>query len=149
MTDARTCDVIIIGGAVMGSATAYFLTEVLGYGGRVIVLERDPTYARAASSRSTSGFRQQFSTAINIALSRASAAFLKDANVLLADGEQPAGIPISEAGYLYLGGPDNVAAFEANHALQRAHGVDVALMTAAQLADRFPGSMSRMSRSAR
>ena len=42
-------DVIIIGGGVVGSSIAYHLLED-GFSGRVVVIERDPTYARASSS---------------------------------------------------------------------------------------------------
>lgn len=131
-------DVAIIGGAVMGSAVASFLSTNADFDGRIVVVERDQSYAYAATARSTSGFRQQFSTAANIKLSRWSADFLAHADELLAvDGVIP-GIGITESGYLYLGGPDNVAGFEANHALQRALGVDVALLDPRELKRRFP-----------
>ena len=59
--------IVIIGGGVIGSAIAYFLT-LQQPGCEVVVVERDPTYARASSALSASSIRQQFSTAINIAL---------------------------------------------------------------------------------
>ena len=37
-------DVVIIGGAIMGSSTAWFLTENPDFDGRVLVVERDPSY---------------------------------------------------------------------------------------------------------
>ena len=131
-------DVASIGGAVMGSAVAHFLGDNDDFRGRVVVLEKDRTFANAASSRSTSGFRQQFSTAVNIALSRYSAEFIKDANILLAvNGDSP-GIDVVENGYLYLGRSDMVDAFEANNALQREMGVKVALLSPTELTLRFP-----------
>lgn len=131
-------DVAIVGGAVMGSALAYFLKAELGFAGDVVVLERDQGYRQAATGRSTSGYRQQFSTGVNIELSRWSAAFLAEANERLTVGEEAPGIPVSNAGYLYLGGPAHVEGFVANHALQRAHGVDVALLGPNELRRRFP-----------
>ena len=65
----QSCDVAIVGGGVMGSAIAYFLLGPMGFPGRVIVVEKDPTYADAATSRSAGGIRQQFSTPENIAMS--------------------------------------------------------------------------------
>ncbi len=138
MTSRDACDVAIIGGAVMGSATAWFLTNELGFQGRVIVIERDPSYMNAASSRSTSGFRQQFSTRVNIEIARSSAEFLLNADEILADGDDNAGIGVKENGYLYLGGPGHAEGFERNHALQRSLGVDAVLLTPGELSLRFP-----------
>ena len=62
--------IVILGGGAMGSATAYFLTRDPAFTGKVIVLERDPSYKQASSALSASSIRQQFSTPLNIALSR-------------------------------------------------------------------------------
>ena len=131
-------DVVIVGGAVMGSATAFFLSRAAERHRRILVLEKDPTYSEAASSRSTSGFRQQFSTRVNVELARYSAEFILDAERWLGLPGEPAGVPVCEAGYLYLGGPEHVAGFQRNHALQRALGVDVALLDRGELRARFP-----------
>jgi glycine/D-amino acid oxidase-like deaminating enzyme len=58
-------DVVIIGGGVTGSATAYFLAAEDAFDGSVLVVERDPTYQHAPSARATGGIRQQFSTPEN------------------------------------------------------------------------------------
>ncbi|MDP3615650.1 MAG: FAD-dependent oxidoreductase, partial [Rubrivivax sp.] len=44
--------VVIVGGGVMGAATACFLAR--DHGVQATVLERDPSYARASSSLSAS-----------------------------------------------------------------------------------------------
>ena len=67
-------DVIVIGGGVIGSSIAYHLLDD-GFAGRVIVVERDPTYARASSNLAMGGIRQQFSSALNIQLAQFSIAF--------------------------------------------------------------------------
>ncbi len=54
-----TCDVAIVGGGVVGSAIAYFLLGQTSFKGRVVVIEKDSTYADAATSRSVGGIRQQ------------------------------------------------------------------------------------------
>ena len=45
--------IVIIGGGVIGSAIAYFLT-LQQPGCNVVVVERDPSYARASSALSAS-----------------------------------------------------------------------------------------------
>ena len=74
---SERCDVVIVGGGVVGSAIAYFLLGQTTFKGRVAVIEKDSTYADAATSRSVGGVRQQFSTPENIAMSTFGAAFIK------------------------------------------------------------------------
>ncbi|WMM90892.1 FAD-dependent oxidoreductase, partial [Heyndrickxia coagulans] len=62
-------DVIIVGGGIIGSSVAYHLLAD-GFAGRIIVFEKDPSYAYASTSRSAGGIRQLFTTAINIQMSR-------------------------------------------------------------------------------
>ncbi|MDZ4135526.1 MAG: FAD-dependent oxidoreductase, partial [Paracoccaceae bacterium] len=59
----------IIGGAVMGASTAYWLTR-LQPGLRVTVVERDTSFARASTALSVASIRQQFTTAVNVEISR-------------------------------------------------------------------------------
>jgi glycine/D-amino acid oxidase-like deaminating enzyme len=135
---SRHVDVAIIGGGVMGSSVAHFLATNPDFSGRVTVVERDRSYTYAASARSTSGFRQQFSSSVNIALSRFSIDFLRDADRRLAIGEDRPGITLVENGYLYLGAAEHVPAFEANCDLQRCLGADTILLGPDELNRRFP-----------
>ena len=50
-------DVVIVGGGIIGTATAYFLSKE---GRKVKVIERDPTYKTASFPLSLGGFRRQF-----------------------------------------------------------------------------------------
>jgi glycine/D-amino acid oxidase-like deaminating enzyme len=134
----RSYDVVIAGGAAMGSSLAYHLTADSGFKGRVLVVERDFTYAKAATSLSLSSIRQQFSSPINIRLSQAGFAFLKAARETLAvDGDGP-DLPIVENGYLYLATSAGAGALRANHEVQSAEGADVALLDPEAIQAQFP-----------
>ena len=131
-------DVVIVGGAATGSSVAYHLAADPAFTGRVLVLEQDPSYARAASALSAASIRQQYSSAINVEISLFGIAFLRAAPDLLAlDGDRPA-LGLEEGGYLFLASAEGRAALAAGHAVQRAGGADIALLDAAGLAARFP-----------
>ncbi len=81
----RTADVVVIGGAVMGASAAYWLTRMQP-GLRVIVVERDPTYARASTALSVASIRMQFTTPVNVAISRFGIGFIRDFRESLGQG---------------------------------------------------------------
>ena len=134
----QSCDVAIVGGGVIGSAIAFFLLGQTDFRGKVLVIEKDPTYAEAATSRSAGGIRQQFSTPENIAMSTFGAAFVKRvADYLTVEGDAPS-IPFTEWGYLFLASAAGLATLQANHATQRRLGADVVLLTPGELKAQFP-----------
>ena len=130
-------DIVIIGGGAIGSGIASFVVADPAFRGTVTVIERDPTYSQASSALSASSIRQQFSTQVNIELSRFGIEYLRTIGERLAvDGERP-DVGLVENGYLFLASPEGSATLRENHALQRAHGVDVELMEPEGLRGRF------------
>ena len=121
-------DVVVIGGGAMGGAVAVHLLEDAAFDGRVTIVERDPTFKRASSALSAAGTRRQFSTPENIRMSAYSFDWMRDRF----------DIGLTEAGYLYLSSPVGTPVLEENHAVQRAEGADVVLLTPSELATRFP-----------
>lgn len=134
----RVYDVVIVGGGVIGSSVAYFLATEPGFDGSVVVVERDPTYANGSTARSVGAFRQQFSTAENIEISKFGVRFFRDAATTLSvDGEAPE-ISFHEASYLFLATAAGMPILRRNHKLQQQHEVDVRLLDPGELGARFP-----------
>jgi len=131
-------DVVIAGGGVMGSAAAYFLAADPAFDGEVLVVERDPSYAACATTRSWGGIRQQFSTPENVRMSLFGVEFLRDAaQVLAVEGECP-DLGFREQGYLFLASAAGLPVLEANCRLQQSLGANVALLAPEEIARRFP-----------
>ena len=81
-------DVLIVGGAVVGSAAAYFLSAQTGFKGSVLVVEKDFTYKQSATARSAASIRHQFSTPENIRMSQFGTHFIQNiSDYLVVDGE--------------------------------------------------------------
>jgi glycine/D-amino acid oxidase-like deaminating enzyme len=119
--------IVIAGGAIMGSAVAAHLAA-LGVG-PVVVVEPDPSFARAATALSASGVRQQFSNPLNIRISAHAVAVIRRL-----------GLTFHEQGYLRLAAtPAQAARLRADHAVQTAEGAAVALLEPGALAARFSG----------
>ena len=131
-------DVVIIGGAIMGSSTAWWLTE-MGFTGRVLVVERDPSYAQAATTLSFSCIRQQFSTELNIRISQFGADFVQTLRDRMGGDDRVPELKIQNFGYLYLADTKEFAdVLRANHRVQLAAGAGTRLLTADQIRDEFP-----------
>jgi FAD-dependent oxidoreductase domain-containing protein 1 len=131
-------DVAIVGGAVMGSAVAYFLAQEPDFSGAITVIERDPRYAACATTRSWGGIRQQFSTPENVRMSLFGADFARAAAQTLAvDGRGP-DLAFDERGYLFLADATQIGAIEENCARQRALGADVVVLRRGEIGARFP-----------
>jgi FAD-dependent oxidoreductase domain-containing protein 1 len=129
----KTADIAIIGGAIVGSSIAWFLREE-GFAGTIALIERDPSFAHAATTLSCASIRQQFSIPDNIRLSRFTLEFFRH----LKDRFGPsADIGFREKGYLILSSHPGLEILAANVAVQQMEGADVALMDPAALEARF------------
>ncbi|TDQ84620.1 glycine/D-amino acid oxidase-like deaminating enzyme [Dongia mobilis] len=131
-------DVVIIGGGVIGSSAAYFLGAQPDFTGSIAVIEKDPTYAEAATPRSAGGIRLQFSTAENVLISQFGAAFIKAADQHLGVGGEGAGVEFREQGYLFLATGAGLKILLANQRLQHELGAATELMNPRELSSRFP-----------
>lgn len=134
----ETYDVVIIGGAVMGSSTAYFLAANPDFNGSVLVIEKDPTYAKSSTCLSAGGIRQQFSNTENIQLSKFGAHFIKNINDYLhVENDDPVNVDFTENGYLILATDAGMPVLMQNHDTQTAAGANVKILQKEQLKKTF------------
>ncbi|HUZ00226.1 MAG TPA: FAD-dependent oxidoreductase, partial [Thermomicrobiaceae bacterium] len=123
--------VVVIGGGVVGVSIAYHLAE-RGY--RDVILVERRTLGSGTTAKGNGGVRQQFGTAINIALSRRAVAYFEHF-------AERVGEPIvyRQHGYLFLLGDEaQLAAARTRVDLQRAAGVRVELLAREAITDVMP-----------
>ncbi|RUX51096.1 FAD-binding oxidoreductase, partial [Mesorhizobium sp. M4A.F.Ca.ET.050.02.1.1] len=101
-------DIVIVGGAVIGSSTAYWLTQALGNGASILVVERDSSYEFSSTALSTSAIRQQYSNPINVKISQFGIEIIRGFQERMAPfyKDEPApDLGFREHGYLYCCSP--------------------------------------------
>tara|TARA_B100000674_G_scaffold497538_1_gene531671 strand:+ start:1136 stop:2323 length:1188 start_codon:yes stop_codon:yes gene_type:complete len=128
-------DVIIVGGAVIGSSIAWHLTGRDDFKGRVLVIEKDSTYEFCSTALSAASIRQQFSTPINIEMSAYGIQFLHNLN---RDLDPDVDIALHEKGYLILATDQGRDILRQNHATQTEFGGDIIWMEPDELAAKYP-----------
>jgi glycine/D-amino acid oxidase-like deaminating enzyme len=137
MTSERTYDVVITGGGIMGSATAYYLS-CMASGLKVAVVERDPTYARASTTLSMSNVRIQFSLKENILISRYAFQVLETFEEEMAVEDRRPRIYFHRDGNLFLVGEQNLQAARRAYDLQLSLGCRVQWWSPEQVRERYP-----------
>ncbi|MEM6661129.1 MAG: FAD-binding oxidoreductase [Pseudomonadota bacterium] len=131
-------DVVIIGGAMMGSSTAWWLSRNPDFDGRILVVERDPTYEFAATSLTNSCIRQQFSSEINVQISQFGAEFIHEFKDFMQDEEAPE-ILLRSFGYLYLAGDQAMAdTLIASQKVQESLGSATRILSAEEIVKKWP-----------
>ena len=124
---------MIVGGGIVGTSAAYHLASA-GLP-RVVLLERASTVGTGATGACAGGFRFQFSSRINIALSLASVPM-----ILGFSSEHGLPLDLAQDGYLFLlRTPSEWEAFKSSAELQRSMGVDSEVLTPEEAAAIAPG----------
>jgi len=132
-------DVIIVGGAIMGASTAWFLTEDKDFDGRVLVVEKDASYEFCSTTHTNSCIRQQFSSKLNVKISQFAADFVKNLRTYMGNDERVPELSIRSFGYMYLADNDTFAdSLRASQKTQQAAGAATQLMTPEQIKAAYP-----------
>ena len=135
----KSYDVVIVGGAMLGSSVAWFLSDNPDFDGSVLVVERDPTYEFTSTSHTNSCMRQQFSREINVRISQFAADFVKNFRSYMGGDERVPNIPIQSYGYMYLADNAEFAAtLRESQQLQAACGAGTKHMTRDEIAAAYP-----------
>ncbi|RMH46651.1 MAG: FAD-binding oxidoreductase [Alphaproteobacteria bacterium] len=132
-------DVVIVGGAIMGASTAWFLSDDEDFDGSVLVVERDMSYSTSSTMHTTSCMRQQFSTELNVRISQFAADFVKNLRSYMGGDERVPDITIRNFGYMYLADDEAFAdILRENHRIQVAAGAGTRLMTPDEIKAAYP-----------
>jgi FAD-dependent oxidoreductase domain-containing protein 1 len=133
----RSADVVIVGGSVVGSSTAWQLRED-GFTGRVVIVERDPSYARAAAFLAMGGIRQQFCTPVTVQMVQYSVGIWKDFDRRFAiAGHQPHAW-FRQRGYLFLADAASRTQLMNRYELERRAGAAVQLLSQNEIGNLVP-----------
>ena len=130
-------DVVIVGGGIMGSATAYYLMKKDARL-EVAVVERDPTYERASTTLSMANIRIQFSLKENVQISRyAFEALDRFEEDMTVDDDRPC-IAFRREGNLFLVDREGRAAAEKGRELQKSLGGPVEWWSPREIREHYP-----------
>jgi sarcosine oxidase subunit beta len=129
----RTADVVIIGGGIVGSSIAYFLTAAGCKS--VLVIERESSQGKGSTGKSMGGVRAQFATPVNIRMSLYSIPFY-------AGFDEQLGYPCGyrAQGYLFCATNDqHLAYLRTNHECQLRLGLKQAsLISGDEIRSMYP-----------
>ena len=131
-------DIVIVGGGIIGSAIAYFLSSNPDYSGSVAVIEKDSTYSYGSTARSLGSIRQQFSTPENIQISQYSFEFLVNAATTLQVHDTRPEINLIESSYLILATEDGLGQLKSAHKVQLDCRAPVEFLDKDTISRKFP-----------
>lgn len=134
-----TYDVVIIGGAIIGSSVAWFLSNNPSFDGSILVVEKDPLYEQCSTAHTNSCMRQQFSNPLNIQISRFAADFVRDFQDHMGNDPEVPSIFVNHYGYMYLAGDEAFAAtLRTNQAVQASLGAGTQIMSPTEIKQAYP-----------
>ena len=132
-------DVVIIGGAMLGSSVAWFTASNPDFDGTILVVEKDPTYEFASTSHTNSCIRQQFSNEVNIRVSQFGAEFVKNFRAFMGGDTRVPQPVLQSFGYMYLAdNADFAATLKESQQIQASLGAGTKHMMPDEIARDYP-----------
>ena len=132
-------DIVIVGGAMLGSSVAWFLASNPDFGGSILVVERDPTYEFTSTAHTNSCMRQQFSSEINVRVSQFAAEFVKNFREFMGNDPRVPDVPLHSYGYMYLADNEPFAdVLRESQKVQAACGAGTRIMSADEIKRDYP-----------
>ncbi len=133
-------DVVIVGGAIIGSSIAWFLSQHYEFDGSVLVVERDMTYADSSTAHTNSCMRQQFSNPLNVKISQYAADYVRQFKELVGpDDPDVHDVTVDHFGYMYLAADEQFAeTLRANQVLQAEAGAGTSIYTPDEIKAEYP-----------
>lgn len=132
-------DVVIVGGAMIGSSIAWYLKGHANFSGHVLVVEKNPAYDQCSSAHTNSCIRQQFSSPINIQMSQYGVEAIRNFRDLLGGDPEIPKIKLDDYGYMFLAANEQVAdELRRRQEVQAAFGVQTRLMDVDTIAREYP-----------
>jgi FAD-dependent oxidoreductase domain-containing protein 1 len=135
--DNSTYDVVIVGGGIMGSSTAYSLMSADNKL-KVAVVEMDPVYTRASTTLSMANVRIQFSLKQNIQISQYAFEVLERFEDTMAVGEDKLNISYRREGNLFLIDENGCSVSKETLALQKSLGCRVEWWSPEKIKQHYP-----------
>ncbi|MDB4197627.1 FAD-binding oxidoreductase [Ascidiaceihabitans sp.] len=136
---ANSYDVVIVGGAMLGSSVAWFTATNPDFDGSILVVEKGPTYEFTSTVHTNSCMRQQFSNEVNIRVSQFAADFVKNFREYMGGDERVPHPILQSYGYMYLADNAEFAAtLKEGQEIQDKLGAGTKHMTAEEIKADYP-----------
>jgi FAD-dependent oxidoreductase domain-containing protein 1 len=133
----QSYDVVIVGGGVMGCATAYYLLK-FDAKLRVAILEMDSTYEKASTPLSDGNMRIQFNIKENILISQYGLEVMKTfSDDMVVDGERQDPL-FHQQGNLFILDEASIEEANVGYLLQKSLGCEVEWLTPEEIQKKYP-----------
>lgn len=135
----KSYDIVIVGGAMMGSSAAWFLSKNEDFDGSILVVERDPTYEFSSTMHTNSCMRQQFSAKLNVQISQFAAEFVNNIRDYMDGDDLVPELSVHNFGYMYFADNEDFAnVLRENQDIQLSAGAATQLLTPTEIKQAYP-----------